>query len=197
MQSKIKISGVEGDKVVLYLDGYIRTKYGEFYKIEFVDQVAKEVQLYGGVKYNYSRISSSCPIAKDSNNEYLTSLKLMFDRLKIKKDSIINFKFSETDEENKLEVLEIIYPTLKGNDYLPKLKFKNLSTLEESIFILYNFDYFQRNNLISVDFTPYSLEERLENIFHENTNYGGTIKDKKVLIKSLEELVLEYMALEK
>ncbi|MFM2394615.1 MAG: hypothetical protein RLZZ546_2597 [Bacteroidota bacterium] len=190
-KKKIKISGTYGDKVKLYLDGYVSTKYGEFLKVKSVDQENSYVYLYGcgDDGLGYSRISSSCKVSEDTNKDYLNSLEYMFKRLKLKEESIIKFKFSENAPVETFKILKITYPSLTEMDFVPKLTLENLQDYEKVEITLNDFDDFQRINLVSVEFTPYTLEEKLYNLLSESSDYNGAIKDKDKYINNLLEII--------
>ncbi len=93
--NKIRISGTYGDKVTLYLDGYVSTKYGDLLKIKSVDEIKSEVDTYGNGTYDYSRISFSSPISKAANKEYIAHIEQYIKRMKIKEGSIIKYRADE------------------------------------------------------------------------------------------------------
>lgn len=188
---KIKISGTYGDKVKLYLNGYVWTKYGDFLKIKSVDQEKGYVYLYGCGEggYDYSRISGSCKVSEDANKEYLRSLEYMFERLKIKEKSIIKFRFSETSPIEIFKVVNIIYPTLNDNDFVPRLTLEKVNNFETYEISLNDLDDFKSKFLVNVEYTPYTLEEKLRNHLDENSKFDGTIKDKDTYISTLLEII--------
>lgn len=190
-KTKIKISGTYGDKVKLHLDGYVSTKYGDFLKVKSVDQEKGYVYLYGcGYGgYDYSRISGSCKVSEAANEEYLNSLKAMFKRLKLKDESIIKFRFSEEAPVETFKVVKITYPSLIDTDFVPKLTLESVHDYEVFEISLNDFDDFKRIFLVSVEFTPYTFEEKIINLLDESVDYSGNIKDRDTYIKNLLEII--------
>lgn len=190
-KEKIKISGTYGDKVKLHLNGYVYTKYNEMFKIKSVEQEKRFIYLYGCGEggYDYSRIAGSCKVSEDSNNEYLNYIKYMFEILKLKEDSIVKYRFNNETTIETVKLVKITYPTLLENDYVPKITLERLEEYELIELSLDDFDEFKQNNLVSVEFTPYTFEEKLEILLDDMCDFRGAIKSKKEYLKKLLELI--------
>ncbi len=186
MKTFIHITGSYGDKVRLYFNGYVHTKYGGHFKIKVIDFEKYDVHLYGEEVLDFSRISYSSPDNGASRHEYTISLKQYFKDIKIKNDSLIEIKINDSIEAFK--ILDIIYPTLKDHDYLPKLKMVNLTDNSIIEYTINNLSEF--NGMLSVKHTPYTLEEQIENIVNDNTDFTGkTLKDKDKFINDIILLI--------
>lgn len=192
IKNAITISGTYGDKTRLILDGYVTTKYGDIYKIKSVDQEKGYVYLYGcgDGGYDYSRISQSTTKAS-GNKSYLESLGFYFERHKIKENSIIKFRFSETSPIETYNVKKIIYPSLieEEMDFVPKLLLENVENGDTFEIALKDMDDFARVSLVEVVYTPYTLKEKISNHLSLNSNFSGEIKDKDKYIEGLLELI--------
>lgn len=185
----INISGTYGDKVKLYLSGYINTKYGEMLKIKSVDIEKQKVDTYGGSILDFSRISFSSPVNKATNKDYLNSLLTYTNSHEFKKGSIIDLKY---DGENisTFEIDYIHYPNCKGN-FLITLFLTDVETKERKNYTIDDYGKFA-NNLIEIKFTPYTLEESLRKHLSDNSNYCGEIKDRETYIKGLLEIIEKH-----
>ncbi len=181
MKTSQTIIGTYGDPVELFPGGYVYTKYGNFLKIKSVDFEKKEIDFYGDGVLGFSRASCGVKNNKEARKEYIEYLEEYFNGLKIKDGSIINIEIGDTKTSVKLE--KIIYPTLQNDDYLPKLQIEG----KRDLLIIDNFSEFSR--MVVVEFTPYSLEEKLANLLDEHSNFNGGLKDKKEYLKDLIKLV--------
>jgi hypothetical protein len=193
MGNSIKITGSYGDEVKLHPDGYITTKNGDIFKIKSIDIDKQIVECYGGSKH-FSYISQSTKKSQDSDNYYLTELKDYFDRMGIKTGSIIDYKHIQDNFGVKsLKVLDIIYPTLQGDDYLPRLKVENTETYSTYIVSIENFNTFENMEMLKVHFTPYTLEEKLKNLLDNSMDIDGNIEDEETYIKYLLKIFNEEL----
>jgi hypothetical protein len=188
MKNKITILGTYGDFVNLHLDGYVGTKYGDFFKIKSVDIENITINFHDDTSLDFSRISYSCPKNKQSDKEYLDSLNHKISNLGIKLNSVIKYKNHSTAPILDFKIVDIIYPKLKDEDYLPKLKLKSNSE-EITEVVIKDFDGFSRENLVEVAYTPYTLDEKLINLLSKHTDYSGErLMDKTKYLTELKEL---------
>jgi hypothetical protein len=174
----LTIDGTYGDKVRLVLDGYISTKYGDFYKIVEVDVDKRTVKTYGGGDFDFSRISSSCT-KKQGDSCYIESLERFFKNNKIKVGNVVelpSFKYS-------LEIIKINLPNLE-TDYLPSIDFM-LDNAQQTLFID-DFDYVSRN--IKVIHEVSSIEEKLEEHLSKHLNYADSLINKDEYLKQLIDI---------
>lgn len=180
MEKAIKIIGTHGDPVKLYPTGYVGTKYGGHFKIKSVDFENKNILFYGEDDLDFYRISYGCPQNKHSDKEYIESTIQLLKNIDVIDGTV--FRMQESDPVS-LKIEKIINPTLKGEDYLFKLKIEGKTDL----LIIDNFTNF--TGTIVVESTPYTIEENIRKIVQKNTRYDDSIVDKNKLVEDLMELV--------
>lgn len=170
MKNIKKITGSYGDSVVLHTDGYVGTKYCEFRKVKSVDFGKREVILFGvSETLDFSRISYSCT-KNQGNKDYISELENYFKSIELKKGS--KFTYLNTN----YEVVNIIYPAIKTNSFIPQIELLNENG-ETIIKDIDDFTEFQRS--INVTFIPYTLEEKLINLIEENSRFNDKILENK------------------
>ncbi len=177
---KLTISGTYGDKVRLVIDGYISTKYGDFFKIINVDVEKNTIKTYGGGDYDFSRISSSCT-KKQGDKFYLEYIDSYFKRLNIRNNTILKYE----DKEYKVD--EIILPSLTETDFLPKIVFVRTDGLELKMLKIEDFEIFSRQ--VEIIHSNLTLEEKIEKHLKESLNFNDTLKNKEEYLKKLIEII--------
>lgn len=174
----IKISGTYGDPVNLRLDcGYISTKYGDTARIKSVDVDTQTVDTYMYGSFDFSRISSSWKVCPDADAEYIETINSFFKSVGIRIGTVLSFN------EN-LEVIEkIIMPNMVDI-------FEPVIITNERTILISDKDDFHKNN--TVYFTPYTFEEKIDNLLTSHTNYSNEIRDVEKYKKELLELINEH-----
>jgi len=161
-QESILIDGVYGDQTILYLNGYIDTKYSESYKIKSVDIEKGHVYLYGN-DYDFSRVGSSSPNNEDGKNEYLRYLERLIKNSKIRIGTKLEFTEEYVDAlDEVLEVSKIVMPNCVDNFY-PKVYFTN----DDNFWEINDFKIFKIVNILHI---PYTIEEQVEQIIKSSDN---------------------------
>jgi hypothetical protein len=163
---KILISGTYGDPVVLYLDGYVGTKYGDYLRIDYVDLKLGLVFCHGDYNCDYSRISSSSPNNKESQQYYKDHFKHEFDRRGLREGSVIK----HPESGDNVKVIAIRVP--------------NLIREFDFYIVLEGGDTIKYNEHLVVISTPYTKEERVGQIIDKNTKFDGVV-DKEKFIKEI------------
>lgn len=173
---KIKISGVYGDEVSLYTDGYVYTKYGDFLKIKSVDVDSKTVHTYLGGSFDFSRISHSSKATKSVNKSYLENLITDFHDKGIRIGSELTF------DGCKLKITSIVFPNM-------------VDTFEPFLFVnthipivIKDYDDFNRDYKIVEETIPYTLEEKITKILYKNTR-GFNDVEIETTVKELMKLL--------
>lgn len=178
VKKKIKISGTYGDPVKLRLDGgYVSTKHGDTARIKSVDVDTQTVDTYMYGRFDFSRISSSWKVSTDADAEYIETINSFFKRIGIKIGTVLSFN------ENLETIENIIMPNM--NDIFEPVIITNERTI-----LISDKDDFHKNN--AVYFTPYTFEEKIDNLLSSHTNYNNEIRDVNKYKKELLELIDEY-----
>lgn len=167
--SIIFIHGTYGDPVILHLNGYINSKYGDFDKVINVDIEEGTVTTYND-SFDFSRISCSSPNTEETRDYYLKMIKSELYNKGLRIGSKLRIK------DKELEITNIKYPDL-DNDI-----FDTVITLEDN-----SEHFYHKLHDFEITYVPYSLEEKVDKIISNNVNFSNEIKDRDILVKELIE----------
>ena len=168
--SKILIDGTYGDPAVLYFDGYVSTKGGEYLRIKSVDIEDKSIECYGGnlgSGFDFSRVSSSSPNDEEAQKAYIDYFKYAIHKKGIRTGSVI--KHPKTGDE--LTVVHIEEPNLVN-------EFDYIFYMDSGNPIPYSYD-------LEVVSTPLTREEEIEQIIDKNVKWDGLKNNKIDFVKEI------------
>lgn len=173
----LQISGVEGDKVNLYLDGFIHTKYGDLCLIKSVDIENTRIETYLHGTFDFSRVSGSCKKSdKHTMLSYAASIESFCHRY-IRKGCIMNF----CDQEHT--ITDIIYPDNVNIFYI--------SIVTDKTTIIADNKHFVYEISLGITYTPKSKRERLSDMMNKHSKYDNTVRVTNDLLDEIEKLYNE------
>lgn len=168
---KIKISGVEGDKVNLHINGFIFTKYGDICLIKSVDVEKRDIHTYLYGTFDFSRVSGSVKRSdKSTLASCLESIKHQCHRY-TRIGSVIN--------NGEATITDIIYPDFKEKFDISIITTKETITITD---VTQLFDIYK-----TITFVPKTKRELLSEMLNAHSSFNG-LKNEEALLDKIEKL---------
>jgi hypothetical protein len=172
----IQISGVEGDKVNLHLDGFIYTKYGDFCLIKSVDKEKEIIDTYLHGQFHFCRVSHSAKKNKKTLQSCVEYIESFCNRY-IRKGCIMNYNNQEHT------IVDIIFP-----DFVNSF---DISIITDKTTIIVDNKHLVYEISLGLIYTPKSKRERLSDMMNQHARYDNTVQITDDLLNEIEKLYNE------